>query len=176
MIENELPSAIAERISEALSWCLHLELSGKPFRSPELNPAAILAMPRFPDDRQSIEVWVKKRRDSYVRAVSWIRETRSAILKTINIEPIEVSAALSKSRLLIYEPLETVEDGAAEASSMGFYDLHDAPPWDMWFLSANHAVFCCVPDSAIPRAQIGIDSVPVDCIRWADWSKLAEIG
>lgn len=84
-------------------------------------------------------------------------------------------SATSKSRLLIYEPLETVDDGAAEAGSMGFYDVHDAPPWDTWFLYADHAVFCCVPEFAISRAQNGIDANPVDCIHWAEWSRLARL-
>lgn len=91
------------------------------------------------------------------------------------MEIFESIDVLSKSKLLTYEPLETVDDGAAEASSMGFYDVHDAPPWDCWFLYGDHAVFCCVPEFAISHAQNGIDANPVDCIRWADWSRLARI-
>jgi hypothetical protein len=68
-----------------------------------------------------------------------------------------------------------VDDGAAEAGSMSFYDVHDAPPWDTWVLYADHAVFCCVPEFAISRAQNGIDANPVDCIHWAEWSQLAHI-
>ena len=83
---------------------------------------------------------------------------------------LDAADAVSKGRLLVYEPLETVDDGAAEASSMGFFDLHDAPPWDTWFMYLDDAVLCCVPEFAIPRAQNGIDVNPVDCIHWADWS------
>jgi hypothetical protein len=158
-----------------MTWCSHSQVSGKPFRSPELDPLAILDIPNCSHGSESIEAWIERKRDCYRRAISWINETRSQLLKGANIATLEAVDALSHSKLLIYEPLETVDDGAAEVVSMGFYDLHDAPPWDTWFLYANHAVFCCVPESAIPRAQDGIDANPVDCIHWADWSRLARI-
>lgn len=169
MSKSELSPRILQVICEAMIWC-----SGKPFRSPELDPLAILDIPDF-SHGQSIETWIERKRDCYSRAVSWINETRSEVLKEANIAPFDADDALSKSRLLIYEPLETVDDGAAEAGSMGFYDVHDAPPWDTWFLCAGHTVFCCVPEFAISRAQNGIDANPVDCIHWAEWSRLARL-
>jgi len=66
----------------------------------------------------------------------------------------------------------TVQDGASKAGSIGFYDLDDAPPWDTWFQYSDHAIFCCVLQLAVTRAQNGIDGNPVACIEWADWSKL----
>jgi hypothetical protein len=158
-----------------MTWCSRSQVSGKPLRSPELDPLAILDIPNFSHGLESIEAWIERKRDCYCRAVSWINETRSQLLKEANIATLEVVDALSNSKLLIYEPLETVDDGAAEVVSMGFYDVHDAPPWDTWFLYSNHAVFCRVPESAIPRARDGIDANPVDCIHWADWSRLARI-
>jgi hypothetical protein len=124
---------------------------------------------------EPIEAWIERKRDSYRRAISWIKETRSELLKRTNLKAFEALGALSRSKLLVYESLETVDDGAAEAASMGFYDVHDAPPWDTWVLYADDALFCCVPDFAISRVQRGIDANPVDCIHWADWSRLARI-
>ena len=160
---------ILQAISEVVTWC-----SGKPFRSHELDPSAILDIPDY-SHAESIEAWIVKKRDCYRRATSWINQTRTELLKTASIQTVEAGEALSKSKLLIYEPLETVDDGAAEAASVGFYDVHDAPPWDTWILHVDHAVLCCVPDFAIGRAQDGIDANPVDCIHWADWSRLARI-
>jgi hypothetical protein len=71
--------------------------------------------------------------------------------------------------------METVSDGAAEASSRGFFDAEDAPPWDTWFWFKENTIFCWVPESLISRAQAGIDANPVDCIRWADWPKLSAL-
>jgi hypothetical protein len=173
LIKSELSPAALKAISETVTWCSYRQLSGKPFRSLELDPSTILELPEFPHDEESIEAWIEQKRDCCRRATSWINERRSEILKAASIKTFQAVDALSQSKLLIYEPLETVVDGAAEAASRGFYDLHDAPPWDTWFSYVDRAVFCCVPEFAIPRAQDGIDANPVDCIHWANWSKLA---
>jgi hypothetical protein len=167
---SQLPPAVSQTISEIVTWC-----SCKPLRSPELDPSAILDVPHWSHGLEAIEAWIERKRDSYRRAISWIKETRSELLKRTNLKAFEALDALSRSKLLVYESLETVDDGAAEAASMGFYDVHDAPPWDTWVLYADDALFCCVPDFAISRAQNGIDANPVDCIHWADWSRLAQI-
>ena len=75
-------------------------------------------------------------------------------------------------KLLLYEFMETVSDGAAAISSRGFFDVEDAPPWDTWFWYAGGTIFCWVPNLLVIDAQAGIDANPVDCIRWAVWSKL----
>jgi hypothetical protein len=176
MLESELSPALLKVISEAATWCVYGQLSDRPFRSPELDPSALLEMSKFPNDEESIEAWIEVKRDSYRLATLWINQTRFELLKAAGIETLKATDALSKIKLLVYEPLETVDDGAAEAASIGFYDLHDAPPWDTWFLYADRAVFCCVPKFSIPRAQDGIDANPVDCIHWANWSRLAHLG
>jgi hypothetical protein len=73
-----------------------------------------------------------------------------------------MTAAQSNGRLLIYYPEETLQDGAAEFASHGFFDLEDAPPWDTWFLYAGGAILSWVPNSLIESAQAGIDANPVD--------------
>jgi hypothetical protein len=173
-LRRELSPALLQTVSNAAIWCSREKTSGNSFRSLELDPSAILEVLKFPHDKESIEAWIEKKRDCYLRAVSWINQTRSQFLKTANTETPEADA-LSKSKLLLYEPLETVTDGAAEAASLGFFNLEDAPPWDTWFMYADHAIFCCIPESASTRAQAGIDANPVDCIHWANWSDLARI-
>ena len=130
-------------------------------------------MPDFSHEQETIEAWIHKKRDCYRRAISWINQTRSELLKKVGIATSDAADALSKSKMLLYEPLETVSDGAAEAGSLGFYDQEDAPPWDTWFLYAGSAIFCYVPESAITSAQAGIDANPVDCIQWANWFEVA---
>ena len=175
-LQRELPPAVLREISEAAIWCSQRELLGRSLRSPELDPFAILDMPSFPHDRESIRAWSEMFRDNYRRAIPWINQTRSELLKTAGIAVPDAVNLLTKSKLLLYEPSETVSDGAAEVASRGFYDLKDAPPWDTWFLYENDAVFCCVPEHAISAAQAGIDVNPVDCIHWANWSDLVRVG
>jgi len=86
----------------------------------------------------------------------------------------DLAMAQSQGRLLLYEPLETVDDGAAAVSSQGFFDVEDAPPWDTWFVYSGGSIFCWVPNSLVKKAQAGIDANPVDCIHWCDWSRLSE--
>ena len=174
--QREPSSAALRSFAEAVTWCSRRPSSGNPFRSTELDPSAILDIGSFPNDRKSIEKWIDKKRDSYRRAVSWIGQARSELLKKTSIEISDSADPLSKSKLLLYEPLETVSDGAAEAGSQGFYDVEDAPPWDTWFWYAGGAIFCRVPEPAIGAAQDGIDANPVDCIRWTSWSELSRLG
>jgi len=63
--------------------------------------------------------------------------------------------------------METVDCGAAEAISHGFFDLHDSPPWDTWFWYSEGTILAWVPEGFLNRAQAGIDANPVDCIHWA---------
>jgi hypothetical protein len=152
-----------------MTWCSH-----KPFRSPEIDPSAILNVRDWSSDSEPIAAWSARKRDAYQRAIPWINETRSEHLKTVNSKIVAPLDVVLSCKLLVYEFQETVEDGASEAASLGFYDQLDAPPWDTWVLYRNGAVFCCVPDFAISRAQSGIDANPVDCVHWADWSLLNE--
>ncbi|HEY2859910.1 MAG TPA: hypothetical protein VGJ21_15925 [Terracidiphilus sp.] len=170
MGKDHLSPALSMLVSETATWCNH-----KPFRSPALDPSSILEMPDWSSNSEPFEPWAEKRYDPYRRAISWINETRSELLRAEKVPTQDAVDALSECRLLLYWPMETVEDGASKAGSMGFYDLCDAPPWDTWFLYANHAIFCCVPQFAIPRAQDGMDGNPVACIEWADWSSLTRL-
>ncbi len=71
-----------------------------------------------------------------------------------------------EGRLLHYEPYENLADGASEYSSNGFFDVHDAPPWDTWISFDGRRLVSWVPAVLIPLAQAGLDANAVDCIRW----------
>jgi len=77
-------------------------------------------------------------------------------------------------RLLLYFPDEEVWDGASEAASDGFFDVHDAPPWGTWVgyfedeaarNSPNYLPAWC-PDALVGVASAGMAVNPVDCIKW----------
>jgi hypothetical protein len=139
-------------------------------RSRELDPSAFLRVPSLAE--VGVEVLLQRLRESYQRAICAINEMRSTLVT--NIEVADPALAQSKGKLLLYEPLETVTDGAAASSSRGFFDIKDAPPWDTWFLYSGGTIFSWVPESLVQKAQAGIDANPVDCIHWCDWSKLSE--
>jgi len=141
------------------------------FRSGELDPSASLKVPAF--DELGIGLWAEKKRESYQLAVNTINAIRSTLIRETNIEIVTPAVAESKGRLLLYEPLETVTDGASEASSRGFFDGKDAPPWDMWFQYSAGSILSWVPEPLIRTAQAGIDANPVDCIHWCKWANFS---
>ncbi|MGC1604761.1 MAG: hypothetical protein WA748_04505, partial [Candidatus Acidiferrum sp.] len=58
-----------------------------------------------------------------------LAEKRAALLREMNASPAAVSSDLTGGGLLIYEPDYTVEDGASQYMSKGYFDEQDAPPW-----------------------------------------------
>lgn len=138
-----------------MTWC-----SNKPFRSPELDPSAIVNVPKWSHDSEPIEAWINRQRDAYQLAIRWINENRSKHLRGANLKSVEADV-FSNCKLLIYECQETVEDGASEAASMGFYDGRDAPPWDTWILYRNGAVFCSVPFLILPSLVLKMVSMRI---------------
>ncbi|MGA2217740.1 MAG: hypothetical protein ABSG51_06620 [Terracidiphilus sp.] len=163
---------LLQTVLDTATWCSREDLSGNSFRSPELDPFAILDIPDFSHSSEMIEAYIEKTRDCYRQAINWINQRRSELLRTTENDTSKAVEALSRSKLLLYNPLETVSDGASEAGSLGFYNIEDAPPWDTRFLYDGNDIFCFVPESAVSRAQDGIDANPVDCIHWANWSEV----
>ena len=172
-VERRDPSsAVLQALSETVAWCLSKSVQNDQLRSRELDPSAILKVPSL--DEVGVEVLLQRMRESYQRAIYAINETRSTLVRDTKIEIAEPALAQSRGKLLLYEPLETVTDGAAASSSRGFFEIRDAPPWDTWFLYSGDTIFSWVPESLVPNTQAGIDANPVDCIHWCDWSKLSE--
>jgi hypothetical protein len=136
---SEPSPAVLQALSETVAWCLSRSVQCDQLQSRELDPSTILRVPR--SDERSIGVWIETKRESYQRAVYAINERRSTLVRDTNIEIADLAAAQSKGKLLLYEPLETVTDGASESSSLGFFDIEDAPPWDTWFLYSGGTIF-----------------------------------
>jgi hypothetical protein len=70
-------------------------------------------------------------------------------------------------RLLLYSPSENLACGAAEASSNGFFDVNNVPPWDIWIDFSEGTLVSWVPPALLDVAQMGIYVNPEECIRWA---------
>jgi hypothetical protein len=169
------PSAFANKdassaLAETAVWCSRKPSQTNKFRSPTLDPSALLEVPAL--EQIGIAAFVDAKRHSYQRATESIKRRRSELLRSACIPMASSATAEMKGRLLLYDPMETVSDGAAAASSSDFFDVEDAPPWDTWFWYAGGTIFCWVPELLVSKAQDGIDANPVDCIRWGDWSDL----
>ena len=161
---------VLRTLAEAAAWCSHPPALEHAFRSPELSPASLLAIGPFPNTKREIDRWFLRRRDSYRQAVTHVSAQRSDLLRT---RGVNVSKITPSGKVLRFYPSETVADGAAEVSSLGFFDVDDTPPWDTWFCYAAEAILAWIPEDCVSRVQAGIDANPVDCIHWVQQPELS---
>jgi hypothetical protein len=123
---------------------------------------------RSPSLKPSIDIHEKFEEPPQNLAVQGVVTRRSELLASQpNLADLSHPTQTDGS-ILIYMPNETVFDGASEVASEGFFDDHDAPPWDTWFHYSNGKLFSWVPSALIPLAQAGIDANCVQCIDWAE--------
>ena len=170
--ESPLSEVLSRAMEETIAWCFQTEYVAHQYRSPELNPLSDLHTETFAHANQ-IESWLASKREGYRQAILKLSEKRRSFLQaqSVSLETVHKS----KGKILAYYPLENVADGAAEASSHGFFDCDDAPPWDTWFFYDEGLILSWVPEFLIVTAQAGIDANPVDCIRWASHWELARL-
>jgi hypothetical protein len=94
-------------------------------------------------------------------------------------------ADLCGGRLLAYFPQDNLACGAAEAESLGFFDVDNIPPYDTWVwlvrnvrsftyedgakgeMNSNYLV-AWVPPEFVPLANGGVKVNPEECIVWLD--------
>ena len=169
----QAPVEVLRALGETAAWCTRQPRRANRLRSSMLDPQSVLRVPALHE--LGIDAFVQVKRDSYQQAVESIKQKRSEFLRDATTHPVEPVEAQALGRLLLYESMESVWDGAAEASSHGFFDIEDAPPWDTWFWHKDGTIFCWVPKSLAADAQAGIDANPVDCIHWANWSAFSTL-
>lgn len=85
----------------------------------------------------------------------------------------------TSGRLLLFDPEDSLSDGAAHCESEGFFDVRNVPAWDTWVwyaeddpglggptLCSSHLV-AWVPPQVLGLAEAGVRANPEQCIRWA---------
>jgi hypothetical protein len=119
-------------------------------RSPELKPS--FGLDEFGDDA----LWAQ--------AVAQVVAQRSQLTAGTSAEKRDMNIG---GRFLLYSPSENLACGAAEASSNGFFDVNNVPPWDIWVDFSEGTLVTWVPPALLDVAQMGISANPEECIRWA---------
>jgi hypothetical protein len=119
-------------------------------RSPELKPSLSL------DESGDSARWAK--------TVAEVVARRSRLTAATSAGERDTNVG---GRLLLYTPSENLACGAAEASSNGFFDVNNVPPWDIWVDFSEDALVSWVPPALVDVAQMGIYVNPEACIRWA---------
>jgi hypothetical protein len=128
-------------------------------RSPELKPSFRLN-----------EFGVDGRWEIAVDDALWEKAVAEVVARRSQLTA-ETSAEMPKTdvggKLLLYTPSENLACGAAEASSNGFFDSNNVPPWDIWVDFSQDTLVSWVPPALLDVAQMGIYVNPEACVRWA---------
>ncbi|MFP2959663.1 hypothetical protein ACLEPN_17935 [Myxococcus sp. 1LA] len=151
-------------IQRTVQWCSSRANRASPqacLRTPDLLPQPLLPPNRF-DLIDSIAT-----------------ERRHKLERT---KEVALSASppghdiLQGGRLLAFFPDETLSDGAAEASSQGYFDWANVPPWDTWvgmFSDENphnrfdrEYVIAWVAPMFVELVDAGLQVNPEECIQW----------
>src|SRR4051794_3476968 len=151
-------TAFERRLGEAIAWCEGRADAEEPrtsLRDPGLVPHVLQTTTRSATVHHVVSVrsyWLQTRDGRKPRMIG-------------------SHGDLGGGRLLVYFPDEELNDGAAEAESKGFFDAHDAPPWDTWIGlfddgRDSECLVSWVPPELVAIAQAGIAVNPVECIRW----------
>jgi hypothetical protein len=143
-----------QRLAETIVWCSGRVETG--LRSRELDPGLAGASALWNDPAAHVAALAK---------------ARSRLVGAI--EPVQDVAGLAGGRLLVFFPAETLQDGAAEAESDGFFDAANIPAWDTWVAVFDDAdepavdyIVSWVPPALAGFVNGGINVNPEECIRW----------
>jgi hypothetical protein len=162
------------RLAETIAWCSAHVSSDAPrdcLRSPLLEPSRLyvwevgrpgtaIVMIAEGDERLAIVEEVAARRAAVLIETGWIWDGKRP--------------AIGGGRLLAFHHDQTLSDGAAERSSLGFFDTDNQPPWDTWVdyhpgaESSGSFLVSWVPPALVEVADRGVRSNPELCIQWLD--------
>jgi hypothetical protein len=106
--------------------------------------------------------------------VNQVTEARSRILRESGKHLELHSSGLHGGRLLVYAPEDNLACGAAEYTSLGFFDVDNVPPWDTWILMRGKYLISWVPPQLIRLVQEGLNVNPEQCILWANDPSLSK--
>jgi hypothetical protein len=180
------------RLAETIGWCASQDWIANPaegLRSPQLR------LPEITDDGRAIfEARLPREETARLLAIEhaetlrqWQQHVeqlamkRAALLHTQDTSFLQPLQLRPSGRLLAFDPQGTLSDGAATAATQGFFDDDNVPPWDTWiwyvindlvsnlpwWQGCDSYLLSWVPNALVAVVEVGIDSNPEECIRWA---------
>lgn len=134
---------------DAQAWFVQRTTTGLPWpRSPELQPQGL-----HDDAGRHVDA-----DDAWVNAVETLVAARRRLLG-----PRVVWAG----RILVFQPGESLSDGAAQKVSGGFFDIDNTPPWDTWIGFRQGTLYAWIPRALELIVQDAINVNPEQCLKWA---------
>ena len=145
-------------VAETAAWC---------------TPRADPARPR--ECLRTAELAPRPLEPSYADAVATVVVQRGM---HVRVAAGTGAPAAARGRLLVYFPDAELQDGAAEAETGGFLDVHNCPPHDTWVAFYEDAraptrshlryLVAWVPEAFVPSTERGIRADPERCVTWLD--------
>lgn len=115
-------AAFRQSLAETIAWCAARATVADPegcLRTPDLKSVSL-------DDARSL--------GERQACVATVIEARSRLLREAGLYPSKPATDLAGGRLLLFDPDETLSDGAAAVGSRRFFDDDNVPPWACWVL------------------------------------------
>lgn len=163
MLSRELGKSkiFRSRVKEAAIWCASYLRSDDPagsLRTADLTPQLVIP------ERLNQFRWNYEFSDP-VFAIDELCRRRATKIRAIALS----HEANANGKVLIFEPHETLVDGAACVTSRGFFDDWNIPPWDTWlWFESGRFLYSWVPEAFVALAEAGISVNPEKCIYWAN--------
>lgn len=168
------------RLEETIVWCASQDWSTNPaqgLRTALFRPSEYQLKGHYDD------VFLTYTPQQRQLLVEQIADTRATLLEKRGIARVSFADLLNSGRFLAFTPDGTLQDGAANLATYGFFDDDNIPAWDTWlwyvtndFVSkpehwcggvTDSYLLSWVPDSLVEVVASGIWVNPEECIRWA---------
>jgi hypothetical protein len=146
------------RLDEAARWCASKLDTNDPTRS--LRSAEL----------------VPPGREDWLARVDDVAERRAEL---VNQGATDTRAP--DGRLLVFDPGQSLSDGAAEVETGGLFDEDNTPPWDTWvayiieqpqrpdaWTTLDSYLVCWIPAELVDLVDRAIAVNPEGCLLWAD--------
>lgn len=157
-LSSNFPPALRRRVQETIGWYNDEHGAGQRPRTPYASPRVLLSDITGDADREQV--------------VSEVFQKRNARLgrKDIPLEGIHLGEGPVGGRLVIFDPTLSVNDGASEKASRGYFDICDEPGWDTWVdyrIERDRSyLIAWVPPQDVVHVDLGIRVNPVESVRW----------
>jgi hypothetical protein len=109
--------------------------------------------------------------------VEEVAARRAAALRSAG----RAAGATHGGRLLVFDPGQSLSDGAAAAETEGLFDDDNVPPWDTWLVFVEETprvagqwseldsyLVCWIPEELIELTERAIWVNPEECLHWAE--------
>ena len=165
-MECMTPALLQQRLQETKSWCAsRVQIrADHDLRSSELKPEVIK---KSNESEYSFLLFGTAEQNE--ETINRLIEKRVALLASQSY-----SQEINKGQVLLFDPGQSLFDGAAEAATNGFFDDNNVPPWDTWICYVRdeearygNYLLSWVPSHLVDLAEDGIQVNPEQCICWA---------